>query len=494
MKNLASLWPHPQKIEISGEFPAPRKLSLIGDAIPEVLSADLAQSKSIVLSGDADAYTVKLESGNPALKPEGCRLSLGPSGGTLSAADPAGLAYGMQTLLQIIALCHGGTWPQLEIDDWPAYRKRCFMVDLGRSVYTLPMLKRIVRILHRLKMNQLHLHLYDDELCGIRFDGLPYGQENPYALSMAELAELIRYAEAYQVEIVPELEGWGHVGSLVYHRKELRGGEGMYHGSSFLICEDALALMKEIITQVAHVMPDKSTIHLGLDEAIWVLGPDMPPDFTPSDLVERYFKILQEIGAEQGKQFDLRLWADHAGRPVPEHIQDRVIIEPWQYWVARPDSIDRAVGRYTANKKMRWMAGAGVSAAQHRGAYHATRYWARQALESENADGINITFWGWNDIDRKFISLFAGAYFIWNPHPPTEFAEVEDYENFDRLVFPIMHGWQSTFRDAYPDEMQHDSGPLVTMGFYMWGDKHLQPVAPTVIPANSWYGHDFLNE
>ena len=80
------------------------------------------------------------------------------------------------------------------------------MVDMGRSAFSLSMLKRIVRILMRLKMNQLHLHLYDDELCGLKFDNLPFGEENPFAITINELAELVEYASQYHIEIVPELK------------------------------------------------------------------------------------------------------------------------------------------------------------------------------------------------------------------------------------------------------------------------------------------------
>ncbi len=380
------------------------------------------------------------------------------------------------------------------ISDRPAYAKRGFMVDMGRSVFPLPMLKRIVRILHRLKMNQLHLHLLDDELCGLRFDGLPFGADNPFALSIAELAELVRYAQAYHVEIVPELEAWGHVGSLVHHRKHLRGGEGMYRGSSFLICEESFALIREMISQVAGVMPQKATIHLGLDEAVWAPGSDMPEDFSPTDMVQRYYDILQEVADEQGKELTLRIWADHAGRPIPPSIQDNVIIEPWQYWQGRYSSIDDSIAKYSGDGKMRWMAGAGVSVGQPRSAYHATRYWCRQARESPNLDGINITFWGTNELENRIFGLFAGAAYTWNPTPPTDFAQVEDYEEYDRTVFPIMHWWQAQFRDAYPDELRKDRGPLVHMGHYLWGDRHGEAVSPAAVEAGTFFGHDFLNE
>ena len=252
------------------------------------------------------------------------------------------------------------------------------MADLGRSVYSKPLLKRLIRILSRLKMNQLHLHLYDDELCGLRFDNLPFGSENPYAISIADLKEIVEYATEYSIEIIPELEAWGHVTSLVFHRPELRGGKGMYEGSSFLICEKTFELMRQLIDQVLTAMPKKCTIHLGLDEASWFVGSDLPSDFTPSHMVRRYYDILQELAARQGKKATLRIWADHAGRPVPAELQDNVIIEPWDYWNMNKEDIARKIERFSGEGKMRWMMGAGQSGAQHRGAYHATRFWCRQ--------------------------------------------------------------------------------------------------------------------
>jgi len=494
MKELEWLWPYPQEIDLKGKFRAPTELILQGAPPPHSFNEDFNSLQSIKISENSDTYPLKLKQDDSTLQPEEYNLVLTESGGTISSGDPAGLSYGIQTLQQIISLSRGGFWPEVEINDRPSYRKRCFMLDMGRSIFPLPMLKRIIRILHRLKMNQLHLHLYDDELCGLRFDGLPFGKDNPYAMSMADFAELIQYAQSYQIEIVPELEAWGHVGSIVYHKKNLRGGDGMYNGSSFLICEETFTLMKEIISQVVKVMPNKATIHLGLDEAKWFLGPEMPEDYTPSNMVEHYYNILQEIGKEQNKELTLRLWADHAGRPVPEHIQDNVIIEPWQYWQAKYDSIDEAIAKYSGNKNMRWMAGTGVSVGQPRGAFHATRYWSKQAQQSTNIDGINITFWGTNDLESKFIGLFSGAYYTWNSSPPTSFAEIDDYEDYDRNVFPIMHWWQAKFRDAFPDDLQKDRGPIVHMGYYLWGKKHGHPVSPEGIEANTLFGHDFINE
>ena len=214
-------------------------------------------------------------------------------------------------------------------------------------------------------------------------------------------------------------------------------------------------------------------------------------------MMRRYYQIVQDIGGEHGKKLLLRFWADHihrGGRPVPGEIQHNCIIEPWQYWLENNDRVDAAVEKYSGEGKMRWMMGAGQSGGQSRGAYHATRYWCKRAIDSPNVEGINITYWLWNELERQLISLFAGAHYAWNPMADTKFDNATDYENFDQIVFPIMRWWQTKFRDGFPDDIRRDRGPIVFGGFYLWGDKHGKAVAPTAPLANTLGGHDYLNE
>lgn len=487
MDVLNRLWPAPRKIELQEEtFPKPERFrfhpGLTG------IDGDLESSPD----GCPVEFTIDSGIGNP----EGYRLDIGPGRIEIRAAANAGIFYGRQTLLQLIRYtAPGEPWQRVRIEDCPAFRKRCFMADMGRSVFTLPMLKQLVRILARLKMNQLHLHLYDDELCGIRFEGLPFGTENPYALAVADLGELVRFAADFHVEIVPELEGWGHVGSLTVHRPELRGGDGLYNGSSFLIGEPVFEVMRNMISQIAEVMPEQALFHLGLDEALWFCDPAMPAGFTPEQMVGRYYRILQEVGREKSRELSMRIWGDHAGRPVPPEISSKVIIEPWCYWNSLRPHIDFSIGRYAAGASP-WMAGAGQSMGQHRGAYHATRYWARRAAAAEvaNLEGINITFWGRNDLENHFITLFAGAGFIWNPEPDSDFAREEEYENFERHFFPLQTTFQHKFREAWPDTWRKLRPATVYHGHHYFDDKHGEPFTPLVPLAGTAKQHNFLAE
>jgi hypothetical protein len=493
VNKFEKLWPYPKEIQHLGEeFAMPNDILVLGEA-PFPLFHDDLRFFGINADGNPNDYKLSLSIDPEIEGPDGYHLSVQKDRTEIVGSSNAGLANGAQTFLQILAIYSGtGDLPVLTIKDHPTYKKRCFMLDLGRSVFNMPTLKRIIRMLARLKMNQLHLHLYDDPLCGIRFEGLPFGHDNPYSISIRDLGELVSYAAEYNVEIVPELEGWAHVTSIVYHYPHLRGGDGAYKGSSFLICEEMFALMKNMTRQVVEVMPNEATIHFGLDEAQWHVSKEMPEGYSPEDLLHRYYDMLQELAAESGKKLAMRIWADHGGRPVPQEIQHNTIIEPWQYWDENTGLIDKQIEQYSGEGKMRFMMGAGQSNAQHRGAFHATRYWCTHALNSPNVDGVNITFWGINDLAPKLITLFSGAHYAWNPESPMKWAYSEDYETVDHFMFPVMHWWQSNFRDAYPDEIQKDSAPYVYFGYYMWGDKHGQPVCPAAQMADTLFEHNFL--
>jgi hypothetical protein len=487
MNALNRLWPAPLHLELQEEtFPKPERFRFQADSIH--VDGDLESSP--------DGCPIEFKTDAAVTNPEGYILDIAPGRIEIRASAAAGTFYGWQTLLQLIRYSAAGDlWQRVRIEDRPAFRKRCFMADMGRSVFPLPLLKQLVRILARLKMNQLHLHLYDDELCGIRFEGLPFGSENPCAITVAELGELVRFAADFHVEIVPELEGWGHVGSLVAHRPDLRGGKGLYNGSSFLIGEPVFEVMRNMISQIAEVMPPKARIHLGLDEALWFCAPGMPAGFTPEKLVGRYYRMLQEIGQEKSRELSMRIWGDHAGRPVPAEISSRVVIEPWCYWNALRSHMDFSIGRYASGASP-WMAGAGQSMGQHRGAYHATRYWAKRAaaLEIANLEGINLTFWGRNDLENHFITLFAGAGFIWNPNPQYDFAKEEEYENFERRFFPIQTVFQHKFREAWPDTLRKLRPTTVYHGHHYFDDKHGEPFTPFVPLAGTANQHNFLTE
>jgi glycosyl hydrolase family 20 len=486
--DLDYLVPHPQKIKVlKSTFPRPKRVKVVAPktcaTVAASLKKDLRELAGLTVSQKVGfAITLRLKPG--AAKAEGYRLSLGPAGAEIVASDEPGLFYGVQTLLQIFVLHTGDELPRVTIADWPHYRTRSFMVDLGRAPYSLALLKRTVRILALLKMNMLHVHLNDDALNGLRFKALPLGSENPGAITVKEFGELVRYARKSHVTVMPEIECWGHAASFIYHYPELYGGAGMWGGMSFGMGEETFEFFAAVFDELVPVLEKECPVHVGLDEALWTVLPTVPEserdNYSPSGLVDRLYKILQRAGRKHGKKITMHLWADHAGRPLPKAIEKKVVIEPWMYFEYRADDIRKRVEKYGGRGKTPFMMGAGMSSVHFGGHFGATRAWCQLAKDQPNAEGVTICLWECNDLAGRLVGLYGGADHAWTPDTP---APIDGDTVHERLLMDThlrMRKWQTAFKDADTDAINADRGPEVFRGRYCWGAQAGQPAAPTV--------------
>jgi len=346
----------------------------------------------------------------------------------------------------------------------------------------------------RLKLNSLHLHLFDDQLNAVRFKDLPLGRENPMALSIEEYGEIIEYARRHHISVVPEFECWGHAGSIVYHYPKLCGGPGMWGGFSFCIGEELYELLEKMFDEFMPILETESVFHVGLDEAIWALLPSVVPEdadkYTPSTHVARLYETLGRVAQRHGKRITMRLWADHGGRPIPEELIGKVIVEPWCYFEGREHDIEEKVARFSGKGKPRFMMGGGMSQLHFGGHYGATRIWCREGKDSPNVEGINICVWETNDISGKMIGLYGGAEYAWSPESPGPRPE-DPHGEWQRGKLQInMRKWQAKFPDANPHAIDLDRGPEAFHGKYCWPPFAGLPVAPTALligPGNAEY-------
>lgn len=417
-------------------------------------------------------------------RPEGYALRVDGSGARLVGDDISGLAHAAQTLAQLIAFSsQPGSVPGVEIRDWPAYALRAVMLDIGRAPFSRALIERVIRIMARLKLNTLHLHLHDDELNGVRYATLPLGQENPAALPITTYGELIEYAGRYRIQVMPELEAWGHVSSLLYHYPELYGTTGQY-GQSFGIGEPTYDLLDKIIGEwIPLLQGDPAYLHVGLDEADWSLLSDIPPErreaYTPVTHVRRLYDIIQRHANAHGKRVEMHLWADHGGRPIPEELRAKVVTEPWMYHVAHADRIREYVYRYGGTGKTPFMMGAGASFIHEQGAFGATKVWCREAKHVANCRGVTLCVWGSNDIAGRLITIFAGADYAWSPDTPLDLPGDFYEERLRGMLVRRMKYWQAHFPEADGAALDIDRGPEVLMGRYCFPPRMGEAVGPT---------------
>jgi hypothetical protein len=468
-----------------------RTLQLLQECIDRMPGMTLSLNR-------AGGFPIHLALKSSLRHPEGYTIELHEKGCKVRARTAAGLFYGAATLSQILACSYHvevmlGAFraaepdaerlkyiPCLSIKDEPHYSIRSFMIDPGRAAFPVPYIKRIIRIISSLKMNALHLHLLDDELCGLKFDKLPIGSENPHAMTLKELREIISYARSFHVSIIPELESWGHVQSVLYHTPELYGGPGMWGGSSFGIGDKTYALLEKMYDEVIPVLEKESALHVGLDEAIWkVLPGNEKLGHTPQNMVQRIYDTVRKVAAKHGKEITLHLWADHGGRPLPEPIKSKVVIEPWKYRQQDEAAIIESLKKYGGKGKTPCMMGAGWSSIHFSGSYEATRHWTQHGSKYPNIVGVTNCLWCTNDLAGQLLGLYGGADYSWNPF--TAWSRENDPVREDQRGFTAlrMRKWQALFPDAEPEALNADRGPEVSAGLYCWGPMMGKAAAPT---------------
>lgn len=167
-----------------------------------------------------------------ALADEGYRMTIGDRV-DIVARTPKGANWALQTLLQ---MSEGGRpLPRGVATDVPQYGFRGFMLDVGRKFVPMDYLRKLARIMAYYKMNTLQLHLNDNGFrqffendwektpaaFRLECDTYPGLTAADGSYSKAEWRELVGYAAAMGVDIVPEIDSPGHSLAFTRYRPSL---------------------------------------------------------------------------------------------------------------------------------------------------------------------------------------------------------------------------------------------------------------------------------
>ncbi len=187
-------------------------------------------------------------------------LSITPEGIVIKAVSQTGVIRAAQTIYQL-SLERDGSLPCVEIKDWPAFKVRGYMHDVGRSFIEYETLLRHIDLLARFKINTFHWHLTENQAW--RFEVKDYPQLTSDA-SMTRLqgkyytqeqcSALARYAADRGVTIIPEIDMPGH-------------SEAFTRAMGYSMQTDkGVVVLKEALRQLAATFPDAPYIHIGADE------------------------------------------------------------------------------------------------------------------------------------------------------------------------------------------------------------------------------------
>lgn len=212
---------------------------------------------------------------------EAYHLLITSKGILLEATTPKGMYWGKQTLEQLKYTKNKKTYlPQCEITDWPAFRIRGFMHDVGRSYIPVEELKREISLLSRYKINVFHWHLTENQAWRLESKRYPelnapenMEREKGKFYTLEEARQLVEFCKQHQVLLIPEIDMPGHSAAFVRTFK------------TDMQSEKGTQILKDIIDEVCATF-DVPYLHIGTDEV----------QFTNPDFVPMMVKYIRDKG------------------------------------------------------------------------------------------------------------------------------------------------------------------------------------------------------
>lgn len=193
---------------------------------------------------------------------ESYRLSVETDRIRIRATGKTGVIRAAQTLQQLAEGYDGvAAIETLEMTDWPAFKIRGFMHDVGRSFVPFEELKNEIDKLARFKVNVFHWHLTENLAWRFEVKAFPgltaSGNMVRYAgdyYTQEQCAELETYAAERGITIIPEIDMPGH-------SKAFTKAMGFSMQS-----EQGIEALEKILDEVIAVFPLAPYIHIGGDE------------------------------------------------------------------------------------------------------------------------------------------------------------------------------------------------------------------------------------
>jgi hypothetical protein len=231
--------------------------------------------------------------------------------------------------------------PLLPGADEPAVRQtmRGLMVDAGRVPESIEYYRRVIEFCADWELNALQFRLADDQGSALRFASVPDLLTHKDAFTPEQLNSLADYAKNHGVDLIPELESFGHTGyitrSPAYGHLSDRSTQGMSEFTGVIpVNPETLQLFDKLYREVAAIFPS-TYLHGGCDEVNWggsALSRKALERKTRAQIWAEYLNSLNRLSETLGKQFIV--WGDFVLYKEPEilgRLNKSVIIMDWNY-------------------------------------------------------------------------------------------------------------------------------------------------------------------
>ncbi|MBV6643188.1 MAG: beta-N-acetylhexosaminidase [Cyclobacteriaceae bacterium] len=268
--------PYPQKVSLGGEaFVLHSTVNIVLDngssevdrKTAGLLKQNLEEKwgiEAIVThtKGNSNIILTSLAKSNK-IREQGYQLKTSEDDLTITSKDEDGLFYGIQTLLQVIKKSRNKIYvPAMHIEDWPDVKIRAVHYDTKHHQDKASYVKSFIRDMAKYKINML-VWEWEDKLAYETHSEIGA----PGAFTIQEMQEFTSYAKEYHIELVPLVQGLGHVSYILKwpqyrHLREIEDSDWEFCPLE----EGTYDLLFDLWDEAIKATPTSEYIHIGSDE------------------------------------------------------------------------------------------------------------------------------------------------------------------------------------------------------------------------------------
>lgn len=322
-QQIVNLTPMPMQMHVDkGMYRLPAQFTIGGAQLPDSIKAEAqkfvtdfnksATGATAFFNKKAEGAALELVHNQTLYKTlgqEGYKLSVSTNGIRLESATTSGFFYGLTSLKKMLPACIAAgvkdekvvtyELPLVQITDKPRFPYRGFMLDVARHFFSVQEVKKMLDVMAIYKLNKFHFHLTEDQ--GWRWEVKKYPkltkvgavasntyvtsmehgaywtnqQYGPYFYTREDLKEIVAYAAAKHIEVIPEIDMPGHFSAAMaaypefscnpdgVHRVETWGG--VFTDVLNVANPKAVRFVKDILDELMSIFPSKN-VHIGGDE------------------------------------------------------------------------------------------------------------------------------------------------------------------------------------------------------------------------------------
>ena len=353
-------------------------------------------------------------------------------------------------------------------------RLRGLMVDAGRVPERLEYYRRVIDFCAEWGLNALQFRVADDQGCAMRFSSVPdlFFHENAFAPE--QLHELAQYAHSHGVDLIPELESFGHTGYITRatayaHLLDAESPLSSEFTGVIPVHPETLELFRKLYREIAEVFPSVY-LHGGCDEVNWggsSLSRKALETRQRYEIWAEYLNSLNHIAEALSKQFIV--WGDivlHKEPRILAQLSKNIIVMDWNYREKNPARIREALSTVRTNGfrgigapaliNYRWGPRAGQDQLANIDAF------AGAYLGSDDPGSLGVILTNW--VPSRYIQNSIWDGFAYAAVSFKEGSAIAQKSGFQRFVEEHYGAdwnkdWDETFRQVYAAAPQMEREP-----------------------------------